>query len=221
MREFFLDGGISDFPESLNRGRLSTVPPTGAFSASSYSYPQAEWHSGPVEVLPDGTVDLFGRTLTWSSDVLEDDVHVVGNAEVVIHLRSTEDDADVFVKLWDLQDTGYRKLVSRGWLRASHRELNAELSAPGRPFHDHRSEIPIPTDTFVELRIEVWPLAHCFQRGHRICLQVTNCDSPITDANYTHYYGLKVGTDEIGHSPGLESRLVLPICGEPSGSPHS
>ena len=46
--------------------------------------------------------------------------------------------------------------------------------------------------------------------GERLRLELSNNDSPITDAPATHYYGLKVGSDTYHHDPERPSRLILP-----------
>jgi len=45
----------------------------------------------------------------------------------------------------------------QGWLRASHRKLDAELSRSYRPWHTHDEKQPLTPGAAVELDIEIWP----------------------------------------------------------------
>ena len=48
--------------------------------------------------------------------------------------------------------------------------------------------------------------------GHRIRLEISNGDSPLTDAPFQHQYMInKVGRDTIHHSAKYPSQLILPI----------
>jgi len=47
--------------------------------------------------------------------------------------------------------------------------------------------------------------------GHRIRLHLTNGDSSVTDGNYSHFYGIKFGSDTILHDADHPSHVLLPI----------
>ena len=60
--------------------------------------------------------------------------------------------------------------------------------------------------------IEVLPISYLFKKGHRVRLEISNYDSNITDALYTHpYHGDLVGSDTFFHSQDYPSRLMLPV----------
>ena len=66
--------------------------------------------------------------------------------------------------------------VGQGWLRASSRELDPELSTPHRPYHRHQStELLIPGEIY-ELDIEIWPSSLVVPPGHVIALTVRGTD---------------------------------------------
>ena len=44
--------------------------------------------------------------------------------------------------------------IAQGWLRASHRKLDPELSRPYRPYHSHDDKMPLKPRQIVELDIE-------------------------------------------------------------------
>jgi len=212
----YLRRGPSGAVVSLNDGSLSQEPPLGGEGGTTYSYPRQEWHLGPVEFKPDGSSDPTSQVLTWTTEPLEQDVMIAGPIAVVLYASSDQLDTDFFVKLWDQVPSGTGQnhrdvLLARGWLRASHRELDESRSTIGRPFHPHRDPKPIEPGKVYRFDIEVWPIAHVFMTGNRIRLQITNGDSSVTDGNYSHFYGLKFGSDTILHDADHPSHVVLPI----------
>ena len=212
----YLRRGPSGAVVSLNDGSLSQEPPRGGEGGTTYSYPRQEWHLGPVEFKPDGSSDPTSQVLTWTTEPLEQDVMIAGPIAVVLYASSDQLDTDFFVKLWDQVPSGTGQnhrdvLLARGWLRASHRELDESRSTIGRPFHPHRDPKPIEPGKVYRFDIEVWPIAHVFVTGNRIRLQITNGDSSVTDGNYSHFYGLKFGSDTIFHDADHPSHVVLPV----------
>jgi hypothetical protein len=62
------------------------------------------------------------------------------------------------------------RVVTRGWLKASHRALDPHKSKLLRPWHTHRDPKPLVPGQVYELAIELWPTAWLFKKGHRIRL---------------------------------------------------
>ncbi len=62
--------------------------------------------------------------------------------------------------------------VAKGWLRASHRELDPELSLPYRPYHKHTRRLYLKPGEIVQVQVEIWPTSMVFRKGHRIRLDV-------------------------------------------------
>jgi uncharacterized protein len=160
--------------------------------------------------------------LTFTGEPLAQDLDVVGPIVLELHVASSATDTDFFIKLSDqmpqsADDRAAGKqpasvYVSRGWLRASHREKDQAHSTPHRPFYTHANPQPIEPGAVIAYEIELWPVGYCFKAGHRIRLEVSNTDSPITDAIFVHQYmWYKVGTDTVHHGPAHPSRLRLPV----------
>ena len=102
--------------------------------------------------------------------------------------------------------------VSKGWLKASHREKDAGRSTALRPFYTHANPQPLTPGEIYEFDIEVLPVSYVFRQGHRIRLEIANGDSPLTDAVFTHpYHPTLIGTDTIHHNAVHASRILLPV----------
>ena len=76
--------------------------------------------------------------------------------------------------------------VAKGWLRASHRKLDPQLSLPYRPYHAHDERQFLTPGDAVKVEVEIWPTCMVFGKGHRIRLDIQPRDG-IGSAPYTHY----------------------------------
>ena len=211
---------------SLNDGSLSKSAPHED-SATSYTYPVPGWVVGVVGFGPAGPAGGFDpvrRVLTFTSPPLEADLEIAGPIKLMLHASSTRTDADFFVKLAEqFPQSGEDRakglnpasqLVSKGWLRASHRALDPAKSTGMEPYHTHANPEPIVPGQVYKLEIGLEPMAHLFRKGNRIRLELVNGDSSVTDVIWTHLYQPnKIGTDTIHLGPSHPSALVLPVAG--------
>ena len=66
--------------------------------------------------------------------------------------------------------------IAQGWLRASHRKLDAEKSSPWRPYHTHDEIEPLTPGEVYPLDIEIWPTSIVVPADYRIGLTVRGRD---------------------------------------------
>ena len=64
--------------------------------------------------------------------------------------------------------------VQSGWQRASQRALDASKSSPTRPvFTNAKADAsPLPSGTWEQVRVEIFPFAHPFRAGSRLRLTI-------------------------------------------------
>ena len=209
---------------SLNDGGLSRAP--GATGATSYSYPNPDWIAGVVGFGPSGPAGGFDpvrRVLTFTGEPLAQDLEIAGPIKLTLFLSSTAAETDVFAKLSDQYPQANEdrakglnplaEVVTRGWLRASHREIDAAHSTDMVPRYTHRNPEPLTRGVIYKLEISLEPMAYLFRKGHRIRLELVNGDSPVSEALWPHYYRPdKIGTDTIHHGADYPSALILPVA---------
>jgi hypothetical protein len=212
---FYLTGSHSGAVSSLNDGSLVEETPVTNGDHTSWSYPDPLWIDGTTTYDGNGFPDTVARVVTYTTAPFDRDREFTGDGVLVFHASSDQNDLDVMAKLNVISpgapggpDRVLR--VTQGWLRASHRAENSELSTEMRPFHSHQHAEPLTPGEVYELRIEMLPMSFLVHAGERLRLELSNNDSPITDSPSTHYYGLKVGTDTYHHDADHPSRLVLP-----------
>jgi predicted acyl esterase len=127
-----------------------------------------------------------------------------------------QDDTNWFIRLNDVDPSGKRIALSRGYLKASHRALDQKQSKPWQPYHPHTNPEPIKPGEIYEYAIELMPNANVFKTGHCIELEIRSTESP-KDPLYTMSIGgnhLPVGrtvSHKIYHDTKHPSYLLLPI----------
>jgi hypothetical protein len=130
--------------------------------------------------------EALGEGLTFSTPPLEQPLEITGPVAAKMLLSSTTTDADLFLVLQVFDPQGEevtfigsndpRTPVGIGWLRASHRKLDAARSTPYRPYHTHDEAWPLQPNMPVELDVEIWPTCIVVPRGYRLCLSVRGKD---------------------------------------------
>jgi len=132
------------------------------------------------------TYDAIGEGLTFSTPPLAAATEITGPSALKLFLSSSTVDADVFAVL-RVFDPGGKELVfqgaldphtpiGQGWLRASHRKLDPELSLPYRPYHTHDELQPLTPGQMVALNVEIWPTSIVVPAQWRIALTVRGKD---------------------------------------------
>ena len=216
----YLNDGPSGSVTSINDGALRTQPAQES-TQSSYAYPAPDWMGGPV-VMTEYGLDPVRGIATFTSVPLEAELAIAGPTELVLHASSSRTDMNVIVRLAeqlpqaDSERASGRqpnaRLVTKGWLRASHRALDEERSVEGAPFHKHSEAHPLTPGVPVELRVALMPCAHRFRQGSRIRLEIACGDSTLTDQHFAHAFTPDmVGTDTLYHGPAYPSCLLLPV----------
>jgi predicted acyl esterase len=144
-----------------------------------------------------------------------------GYVHVIVDVRGTgfsEGNYDI-CQMKEQQD-GYELVLSRGWLKASHRELDEEKSQLWQPYHPHTSAVPVIPGEINQYAIEIRPIANLFRKGHKIKLEIWGCDYPSDPVDLTLSWPLwshlsydKEVAYKIYHGTKHPSRLILPITG--------
>jgi putative CocE/NonD family hydrolase len=203
---------------SLNgTGRLSPERGTGD-CPDMYVYdptdpvPSLGGHSCCVDALtPMGAADQRAAevrmdVLVYTSDVLDQDLLVIGPVDAVLFAASTAVDTDFTVKLVDVHPDGRAINVADGVIRARFRD---SLSAP----------TPIQPDRIYEYRIRVGSTAMRFAAGHCLRIEVSSSNFPAIDRNSNTGKRLcelepsdwEIATQTVFHDERYPSRVILPV----------
>lgn len=178
---------------------------------------------GVEHAAPDGfyqaplTVTDKVEIISWSTEKFERPTELIGTGAAHIFAAIDQDDTNFILRLWDVAPGGGRQLVTTGFLKASHRELDEERTSYGDPYHPHTRAVPVEPGTIEEYVIRLYPFAAAFLPGHRLELELS-CDEPLTDDHNSllppDAFHLPVGrpvTHKVFRDAAHPSRLVLPF----------
>jgi uncharacterized protein len=136
----------------------------------------------------EGTVTYagMGDGVTFLLPPVQEETEITGPLAAKLFVSSATEDADLFlvVRVFgpDLKEVVFHGAldphtpIAQGWLRASHRKLDKELSLPYRPYHTHDEKEPLAPGEVYELDVEIWPTCIVVPPGHRIALTVRGKD---------------------------------------------
>ena len=177
---------------------------------------------GAEHAAPDGfyqaplTVTDEVEMLDWSTPPYEEPTEMVGAGAAHLFVEIDQPDTNLIVRLWDESPTGRRQLVTTGFLKASHRELD-ERTTEGNPYHPHTRSVPVEPGVVEEYVVRLYPFAATFLPGHRLVVQLSN-DEPLADEHNAllppDAFHLPVGravTHKVYRDAAHPSRLVLPF----------
>jgi uncharacterized protein len=135
---------------------------------------------------PPVTFEALSEGLTFLTPPLDAETEITGPSAAKLFVSSSTSDADLFLILRvfssDLKEVVFQGAIDphtpigQGWLRASHRKLDPNLSTPYRPYHTHDEVWPLTPGVPVELDVEIWPTSIVVPTGCRIALTIRGKD---------------------------------------------
>jgi predicted acyl esterase len=128
----------------------------------------------------------LGEGVTFLSAPLERETEITGPMAARLFVSSSTEDADLFliVRVFDpnMKEVVFQGAldphtpIAQGWLRASHRKLDAARSLPYRPYHTHDEKQPLRPGQVCALDIEIWGSSIVVPPQHRVALTVRGRD---------------------------------------------
>jgi uncharacterized protein len=136
---------------------------------------------------PEDQRELEARddVLVYSSPPLQRALEVTGPVRARLYVSSSARDADFVVKLCDVGEDGFSRILCEGVLRARYRD----------GFTDPQ---PLEPGGVYALDVDLVATSNCFRPGHRIRVSVTSSSFPRFDRN--------AGT---AHAPGADDEAQL------------
>jgi len=155
--------------------------------------------------------------ITFLSPPMVENTEVIG--PIVLNLYGSTTDTEVlwFVSLLDVDPQGEERLLTKGWLRGSQREVDPERSKPWEPFHPHRRREPLTPNQVYEFGIRVIPTGNVFRVGHRIGLRISSADNmgevktTLEGRAQGHLWRQAPSWVTVYHNTEYPSHLLLPV----------
>jgi putative CocE/NonD family hydrolase len=136
---------------------------------------------GTVAITPHYRADQRAdslRSLTYTTAEMKKPLSLAGPMELNFWGATSAEDTDWIVKVSDVAPDGTAKLISSGYVRASHRLWDEQRSRPGRPWLPNTDPAVVPAGKPLEYRIDIWDIAHTVLPGHRLRISVSSSDTP-------------------------------------------
>lgn len=185
--------------------------------------PEPEDYSGKpdafVQQPPDET-DQVAR-LMYQTAPLGSDLEITGPVVLELYATIDQDDTNWIVALKDVAPDGSALELNRGFLKASHRAVDAGKSEPWKPWHPHDRAEPVEPGRIYHYSIELNAMSNVFRAGHRIRLEITSMDHPRALAARIeiggpihlpyHVCSSRTILHRVFHDPAHPSHLLLPV----------
>lgn len=150
----------------------------------------------------------------YTTAQFEENVEITGPIALYLNVSISSTDANLMVVLKDIDPNGKEVLVTKGWLKASHKAVDKNKSKSYQPFHPHTESIPVEPGKIYEYAIEIRETSYVFKRGHALQLVIKGEDTPYEDQSSPNFFHLPnmINTKHtIYHNSQYRSYLVLPI----------
>ncbi|MBI3917673.1 MAG: CocE/NonD family hydrolase [Betaproteobacteria bacterium] len=160
---------------------------------------------------PDLPPNQHAPGVVFCSALLDTAMELTGPVALYLNACLDQPDATWIVTLRDVAPDGSSRTVTKGWLRASQRELDAGKSRPHQPYQKHlRREVLEPGRSY-EYAIEIRETSNVFLPGHRIALDIKGQDTTAEDPIWVHTCNA-IRTRHIVQFGGkFDSHLLLPV----------
>ena len=162
--------------------------------------------------------NLFNQRggLTFLSPPLVENTEVIGPIALNLYASTTADEVLWFISLFDVGPAGEEKLLTRGWLRGSQRQIDPQKSKPWEPFHPHTKREPLNPNEIYEFKIKIIPTGNLFRAGHRIGIRIRCVDDekPATTLDRVaqgHVWRQAPSWITVYHDSDHPSCLLLPV----------
>ncbi|MBU2498893.1 MAG: CocE/NonD family hydrolase, partial [Proteobacteria bacterium] len=175
------------------------------------------------------------QKLVYLTDPLPHDLEVTGPLSLHLWAEIDQEDTNWIIILKDVgpdvsvqtaregemeRPQVFEREVTRGWLKASHRAVDVKKSLPGQPFHPftRSAQKPVKPGEINRYDVEIAPTSNLFEKGHRICLEITAMDVPTGVAGDSaveyipyHICSSKTVVHEVYRCQKYPSHLLLPV----------
>ncbi len=248
MQRRFLDRfvkGIDNGWDETPPIRLEVRRPDGASVRFEYEWPLArtQWtkhfldaagsslRTDKPEAAAEASYEALGPGVDFTTPTYAEETEYTGPMMARLWIISSTTDMDIFATLRLFDAAGEEVIfvgasekvpVSRGWLRASHRRLDAGKSTFCRPWHRHTDvEKLVPGEAY-EVEVEIWPTSIVVPKGYRLVLTIAGRDFefPGISGRMLHDHPADRPAAEFGGRNTISDRRrdrILPVVATHSG----
>jgi putative CocE/NonD family hydrolase len=158
----------------------------------------------------------WGRgAVKYVSPAMVENTEVTGPIALKVYASSTDPEIFWIVSLFEQDPEGKEFMLTKGWLRGTHRELDPARSTPWRPSRKHDKNVPLVPNQIYDFDIRLLPTSFLFKAGYRIVIKLSCVDDPPqTPLQFIAGGALKRQSPSritVYHDADHPSHLLLPI----------
>ncbi len=190
-----VDNGWADEPPVRLEITEDGAEPAAVFGEQTWPPADLAWRTlwldarlgtltdGAIPAVPSAKRFESPRSVAIFNWVVPEDMDIIGPMALRLHLETRgADDAFIFAGVRKLRSGkevlfegsyGFSgDMVSKGWQRAAHRELDTVLSTAAQPVHLHESADLLRDGEVVTVRLALRPHATRFRKGEELRLEI-------------------------------------------------
>jgi len=155
--------------------------------------------------------------LSFVTPPMVENTELCGPFALNFYASTTDTEVLWFIELFQEDQSGNRKTLTRGWLRGSQRKIDPAKSKPWKPYHPHDERQHLTPDEIYEFNIEIVTTGVELKAGMRFGLQIkaTDVDGKPTDFidkhAYGHLYRTTTSRIRVFHNNEFPSSLLVPV----------
>jgi len=151
----------------------------------------------------------------YATPPLVENTEVVGPVMLKLYAATTDTDVNWIISLLEIDGEGNERLLTKGWLKGSHRELDMKKSKPWEPIHTHTDPQPLKPGEICEFNIKLVPTGNLFKAGSRIAVKIRCVDdepkNPLELIGTGSLQRTAVARVTVFHNEDYPSYLLLPV----------
>lgn len=184
------------------KGGLSEILPIDSDDSNKDSFINLPWQREGEET----------PYLQYTTNAFTKNVEITGPIALYLYASLTTEDANWMAIINDIYPDGSIMPISKGWLKATHREINVEKSKPYLPFHPHTRSLPVEPGKVYEYPIEMGVTSVILKAGHKLQLIIKGQDNPWEDGVILyHASNMRETVHTVYRNTSYPSHLLLPI----------
>jgi uncharacterized protein len=154
-------------------------------------------------------------SVKYMSPPLPESLETIGPCSFNFYASIDQDDDNWIVSLADVAPGGIETALGKSYLKASHRAVDLQKSAPGAPYHPHTGIEPVIPGKVYEYNLSLGVLCNVFLPGHRIKVSIESLESPRDPEMQMHYHphlcSSRTTLHKVYRNREYRSHLLLPV----------
>jgi predicted acyl esterase len=158
----------------------------------------------------------WGREfLEFSTSPLVEETEVIGPMLLRLYASTTDEEVLWFVSVRQIDPDGVESILTRGWLRGTHRAVDEAAGKPWLPYHPHQERLPIVPGKVERYDIPIVPTANLFRPGSRLKIKIAGVDDESTNSLQAiaggHIRRRLPSRVTVFHNQEFPSELLVPV----------